>query len=342
MRRQRRWSSAFIMFIGFLSVGAATSEQGEDMMQENAPYTATYCLGRHLLDAPRVATMDARFKVGDASVKTRRGVTDRLFREMLAAREAELSARPHREMGSMLVGKEEISADRVLITSWVSPNSVRMQEMELYSFFRETGIVQVTSGKSDEEYQRENRQYTVDLANSIRTRAQGEIPTEAGFCINYGILLGSDLNQEEAAASMRISGLPGLTFAYMSYVTGEPDKPLLRRVSGTPPGYEGTSAGIKTLRRGDRKIGAINGQELLVRGNAGGKKSYEFLWESQGQEDSIEHPFLSLRMTTTDETDEKGEIMDAPFANDAEALALWDSILGSLRLRPGAINARKR
>ncbi|QOY63057.1 hypothetical protein INQ40_01840 [Lysobacter sp. H21R4] len=30
--------------------------------------------------------------------------------------------------------------------------------------------------------------------------------------------------------------------------------------------------------------------------------------------------------------------MDAPFRDDAEALALWDSILSTLRLRSGAVN----
>jgi len=45
-----------------------------------------------------------------------------------------------------------------------------------------------------------------------------------------------------------------------------------------------------------------------------------------------------LRISTTDEDDGDGEIMDAPFRDDSETLALWDSILSTLRLRPGAIN----
>ncbi len=176
------------------------------------------------------------------------------------------------------------------------------------------------------------------LSRNLSYRAAGEVPTAPGFCIDQGLVTLSKLNKEEVTAGIRIRGMPGLSLGFMSYVTGAPDKPLLRRNSRIPPGYEGTAAGMKTLRRGDRNIGPIKGQELLVRGDAGGKRSYEFLWESQGEKASIEHPFLSLRMSTTDETDENGEIMDAPFNDDAEALALWDSILGTLRLRPGAIN----
>jgi len=338
MKLRYRWVGAVLIFIGFLTMSAAMGQEGEGGMQGNVNGVKNYCLGRHLIGFPKAAVVDARFKVGGASVQTIRGVTDQEFHGILASRENELAERPHRKMESMLIGREEFSEDRVLITSWVSPSSIRMQYMELYSFFPEAGVVQVTSGQSDDEYRRENVEYTVKLANGIRVRRNGEIPAQAGFCIDDGIVLGSELNQEEAAATIRIVGLPGVTLSYISYVTGEPEKSLLRRVSGIPPGYEGTSAGMKSLRRGDRNIGPIKGQELLVRGDANGKRSYEFLWESQGEEDSIEHPFLSLRMTTTDETGKHGEIMDAPFESDAQALALWDSILNTLRLRPGAIS----
>lgn len=339
MRPRYHWIGVMLVAFGLLAMNAAMGHKGEGGMQGKVNDAEKYCLGRHLIGFPEGAVVDASFKVGGASVQTIRGVTGQRFRGILDSRESALAARPHRKMESMLVGREELSDGRVLITSWVSPNSTRMQKMELYSLFPDSGIVQITSGEGDDEYKEENLKYTVSLANNIRARLNYEIPTQAGFCIDDGIVLGSDLNQEEASATIRIVRLPGATLSYSSYVTGEPEKPLLRRVSGIPPGYEGTSAGMKSLRRGDRNIGPIKGQELLVRGDANGKRSYEFLWESQGEEDSIEHPFLSLRMTTTDETDKNGEIMDAPFESDVEALALWDSILDTLRLRPGAINA---
>jgi hypothetical protein len=123
----------------------------------------------------------------------------------------------------------------------------------------------------------------------------------------------------------------------MSHVTGKPDIELLSRVSWVPPGYEGAVASMKTLRRGPHEIGPIHGQELLISSDDGSRRSYEFLWESQGRRASIEHPFLSLRLTTTDESDANGEILDTPFSDDVEALEFWDAILTSLRLRPGAI-----
>lgn len=297
----------------------------------------THCLGRHLLDLPAGATVDARFKVGDSKVRTMRGVSRQEFQDILAARGAELVAQDHREAGNRFVDRRELSDDRVMITSWLSPNSVRMYLTELYGLFPEARVMQVVAGESSVKLHEKTMQYFSSLSRSLRYRAPGEIPAEAGFCIDSGLVMRSVPNQEEASATIRIPGRRGLTLTYMAYVTGAPDTELLRRVSRVPSGYEGTLAAMKQLRRGKRDIGPIHGEELLVRGDAGGKRSYEFLWESQGQRASLEHPFLSMRLTTTDESDPSGEVMEAPFADDREALELWDAILDSLRLRPGAV-----
>ena len=47
-------------------------------------------------------------------------------------------------------------------------------------------------------------------------------------------------------------------------------------------------------------------------------------------------PFISLKLTTTAQT-HNGEIVEAPFKTDEEALQFWDAILQTLRLRPGAV-----
>ncbi|WP_152620133.1 T6SS immunity protein Tli4 family protein [Lysobacter sp. A03] len=300
--------------------------------------TATHCFGRHLLDLPSSSTVQSSFVVGGASVEARRGINAGEFSELVEANEKRLRAEPHKTDGSMFRDRIDFRTDRILLSSWFSPNSTATNKDMLYTRMADASVMHVFSVEGSGSNPERAKEYMRRLSRNLSYRATGEVPTAPGFCIDQGLVTLSKLNKEEVTAGIRIRGMPGLSLGFMSYVTGAPDKPLLRRNSRIPPGYEGTAAGMKTLRRGDRNIGPIKGQELLVRGDAGGKRSYEFLWESQGEKASIEHPFLSLRMSTTDETDENGEIMDAPFNDDAEALALWDSILGTLRLRPGAIN----
>ena len=334
-----RLGSMTALSLFFTFVFAGTHKEGEKMTQVKSTERKTHCFGRHLLDLPKNASVTSRFTVGDSKVTTRRGMSEREFNVAIDAREEELSVKQHGEMGKMLVARRNITPDQILIISWLSPNSRYLHQMELYNHFPAERVVQHIVGETSPEYFDKGVQYFTSLAQTLRYRNPTEIPVEAGFCIDSGLVMRSVLNKEEVSAAIRITGRPALTLDYMAYVTGKPDKELLRRVSSTPDAYEGTRAAMKTLRRGSRNIGPVKGQELLVRGEAGGKHSYEFLWESQGEKASIEHPFLSLRMSTTDESDKDGEIMDAPFENDAEALAFWDSIVGSLRLRPGAIDS---
>jgi hypothetical protein len=106
----------------------------------------------------------------------------------------------------------------------------------------------------------------------------------------------------------------------------------LQRSSDLPPEYAAAQAKMRNLRRGERDVGPIQGQEILAHAEEGGKRMYAFLWESQGRAESLQFPFLSLQLLT-----EEQAAPAAAFGNDAEALAAWDQVLGSLRLRPGAI-----
>ncbi len=320
-----------------VTAASATGKEETKMTNSAAKGSSTYCLGRYTIDTPAGAKMSARFVVGGMDVKTHVGVSEADFKKLVAGREAELSELPYKHGGSLFKERLDFEKNRIFLTSWSTYTSRRTSLVELYSLMQQHSVVHVFSGKADADKTAGSRDYAKKLSETLVYRSAHDIPQQAGFCIDRALVTRSVLNKEEANAAIRLPTRPSVGISYMSYVTGKPDEPLLSRVSRVPPGYEGTLASMKTLRRGDRNIGPIKGQEFLVRGSAGGKRSYEFLWESQGEEDSIEFPFQSLRLTTTDEVDDEGEIIDAPFESDADALALWDSILGSLRLRPGAI-----
>ena len=49
---------------------------------------------------------------------------------------------------------------------------------------------------------------------------------------------------------------------------------------------------MRNLRRGERNVGPIQGQEILAHAEDGGRKMYAFLWESQGRAESLQFPFL--------------------------------------------------
>ena len=297
----------------------------------------THCLGRYLIDLPADAQVRASYTFARGDVKTHRNVAVEPFRQAIGIQEAALNNAPHGDGGNMFVESAELAPSRFLITSWASSASRLMYQYQLFIHSPEELISYEVKSEGSASGHSRSLEYQRSLAETVRFRDPAEVPTEPGFCIDSGLIQRSKFNREEVTANIRLRQYPSVTLTFMSYVTGNPDRELLRRASTIPPGYEEVAAQMQTLRRGNRNLGQVKGQELLVRGDGDGKKAYEFLWESQGQADSLEYPFVSLQLSTTGESDAEGEVIDAPFDSNEEAMALWDEILGSLRLRPGAV-----
>lgn len=323
------------MLLGLALLGVlATADAKEHQMTTG---NKTYCLGRYLMDLPSDAQVRASYTFARGDVRTYRNVSADQFETQVAGREAELKQTPHIQGGGMFVERTDLAQGRVVLTSWSSPTSRYLYQYERFIHLEPERVLYVLSGQGDADKAAGSLGYSRSLAETVRFRAPGEIPVEPGFCIDSGLIQRSKLNREEVTADVRLPGYPSVTLTFMSYVTGSPDRDLLRRASTIPPGYEEVAARMQTLRRGNRDLGQVKGQELLVRGDGEGKKAYEFLWESQGRPDSLEYPFLSLQLSTTGESDEEGEVIDAPFGSNEEVIDLWDAILESLRLRPGAV-----
>jgi hypothetical protein len=100
-------------------------------------------------------------------------------------------------------------------------------------------------------------------------------------------------------------------------------------------GYEERLAAIKSkiaiLRKGNCSLNGIPGQELCAAATEQGRRKYNFDLEAPGGGPDIGRPMLVLHMNSDEETEGNG------FASDAEAIAVWNAIRDSIRLRPGAI-----
>ncbi|KAF1712526.1 hypothetical protein CSC70_03160 [Pseudoxanthomonas kalamensis DSM 18571] len=119
--------------------------------------------------------------------------------------------------------------------------------------------------------------------------------------------------------------------------TGTTETTLLERADGFLQGIAKSIAGLHTLRKGKRNIGPIRAEEYLIAASANGERSYGFKWESQGKDDSLASPTLSLELNVLERGEgDDGNPPPPAFESDEEALELWDAILDSIRLRPGA------
>lgn len=293
----------------------------------------TFCFGRFLIDLPQEAVVKAGYTFARNKVTTIRDVDDKQFADMVRARKSMLSMKPHRGGGTTLVRSTELDDRSVLLTSWSSETSQLIHRQDLYVFLPEHRVAYHFQGESDEQQLDRAIEYYGSLRRSVQFRRTNEVPQRPGFCIDSGLITRSKLNTEEFSVGVRMASHPGAAFTLTSYVTGKPDADLLSRASSLPAEYQQVDARMVKLRRGERRIGPIRGQEILGRAQQDATRAYAFLWESQGESKSLAAPFLSLEMTT----DKRAPQETPPFQGDEDALAFWDRLLDSLRLRPGAI-----
>lgn len=162
----------------------------------------------------------------------------------------------------------------------------------------------------------------------------GEIPEGIGFVVGNAILADDFLNRESWTLSIQLAGKPDVDFHMSAYVVGKPDVSLRERAGGIVAGMLGMAAGLSRLRNRERPIGPIWAEEILVAGTQNGKRGYGFKWEAPGKARSLAEPNLNIAL----EVGESAYKTNAQsFANDDEALEIWDAVVDSIRLRPGAV-----
>lgn len=149
------------------------------------------------------------------------------------------------------------------------------------------------------------------------------------------MLLGANrFNRESWELSIQLAGKPDVSFDVSAYAHSRAKPEGLRdRAGGVLAGLLGSVAGLTQLRNRRRPVGPIEADEILVAGNQDGKRSYGFKWEAPGKAGSLAEPNLNVSL----EVGESAYKTNAQsFANDQEAIDVWDAVVDSIRLRPGA------
>lgn len=176
--------------------------------------------------------------------------------------------------------------------------------------------------------------FVCKLSELLRERPSQHRLSVPGICVdNGGFIAGRDWLGERFTADASFAAHPGISFGLDSWVYDSvmPEDSLLKRVNTATAIYSQV-AGLRTLRQRKRKVGEMAGEEALFIATVNGQLRPVFKWETPGIARSLQFPFLSADMNFWDE-----HITTSPFASDNEAVELWDAILRSIRLRPGAV-----
>jgi len=293
----------------------------------------THAIGRHLIDIPFDATTIERHKINDVPIQHLSDiVTQTDFDKLLATREKELRAKKHKTRGSMYIENVVHTKGAVTLVSWYDQGS------ELLYLFESFFLVGNKTIKYSGDVMPERRELILDVrgefAGEWRDVQAEEVPTGFGFVAGSVMLADRRFNDESWQMLIKLADKPDAWLKASGYVQGQPEPSLRDRAGGLLASLLTSVAGFERLRSRSRPVGPIEADEILLAGTENGKRLYGFKWEAPGKANSLAEPNLNLSL---DVRESAYLTNNESFASDEEALEIWDRVVESIRLRPGAV-----
>ena len=331
------------------------TRRGEIMAQtpELNP-TRTWCLGRFLINMPPTAKLYLRtertpnYMIQTISGEYGGGWKYRLakivmppekmslqdFEKKIQARQTELrkAAQKGKDKWGLLqtgglLQTEHPQPDTYVLATWKDYKKIiegyRWSKGYMFFLRSEVGDDKQTSGIKN----------MLERLSVLRARNTDEIPKEDGFCFPGGLMAEKPRLNEEVQLAFVFDEWPDVTFDVDFFPSAEIQEPLLSRRSGVLAALGSAMLRIRTLRSGERPLPGfpgsqgLLGQELLmtVPHRSSDQRAHTFIWEYPGR-GSLEAPFLKFELVTGQE--------ESVSLTDEQAIALWDAILNSFKVRP--------
>ncbi|PHV08636.1 hypothetical protein CSQ96_03600 [Janthinobacterium sp. BJB412] len=305
----------------------------------------TMCVGRFLIDVPDVAVTSFRpaFLSG-WDITSYPSQTEKEFTDWLEKTEADLKVKKGKDgtptrytitpvRVSGVSGNFFVSD--IHMHSWMEEDKkVSGNVATIFAWVRREGVgfgLYATKRRPEEIEELEQ------IISQIRPLANGEIPSEPGFCIERGIIR-DPLTADQLERATMIFGFHDHPDVAISFDTaaGLDGAPTLLERSTHNSVRLATPSAFHLFRGRVRNIGAIEGQEYLERVREhNGVESHNFNWETINYDrNDVYKPQLVLEFS--DGFGRPGEQLNASLSDKA-VLELWDKMLSSLRVRPTVI-----
>lgn len=293
----------------------------------------THAIGRHLIDLPDDARVIEGYRINDVKVEPLPNIKAQAsFDGLVFEREKELRAAKHSTRGSMFVKRVPHANGSTTLVSWEDASLESMYRFDTY--FRAGSRSLKYSGDVTPDREKKSLDLCQELSREWHELKSGEIPEGVGFVADGALLVDKRFNLESWSMTVRFAGKPDVHFDISAFAERRVEEPLRKRMGGTLSGLLGNIVGLTQLRNHERPVGPIWGEEVLVAGTEKGKRVYSFAWEAPGKVRSLAEPNINIGLGVIESAYPTNK---ESFASDEEALELWDAIIDSIRLRPGAV-----
>ncbi|RAS15633.1 hypothetical protein BX591_1572 [Paraburkholderia bryophila] len=179
-----------------------------------------------------------------------------------------------------------------------------------------------------------------DTYRRIKARDNWSVPTESGFCFDGGIVTGSSTYTEEVSQSFALMpGRPALLVIQMRDAVDADEKtPLTKTLPRLRAQMDRLPAHYRILRQGKRTIARMDAEEVLFELKEGALTSYRFYLLAPGDKSTLAKPHTAIQLLLGASSPDLTPEHATSLVDETGALLTWDTLLNSLRLRPGAVS----
>ena len=188
-----------------------------------------------------------------------------------------------------------------------------------------------------EDYERKFKAKLIELLLRLKALPHNVLPQEAGFCMVGAYIAGpNQVEGEIADFGIDLKDHDDVTFNVRTTVIDAPRlHPMLVDREGSIVKQMGTMmSGVKTLRKRKFQINGQEAQEWSISTRDKEGVSYQFLIEVRGVPKSASQPEMHIEMNVGGYGPGGWH---AASLSEGQAMALWDALLDSIKLRPGAL-----
>lgn len=315
------------------------SQQDTQTMNTFTENMITHCVGRFLIDAPQGAALnEGNYGLRIAAIKpiqrSTQPVEERLQRldRDLAARVA-AQATWKSGYGKPLDPAQAFNPRTDVRSIWYGkPDSDDNESDQMDGYVvRADGTFLFETNAYDQADVKEFNDFLIEIAPTLSVRENSTIPTQRGFCFDNGFIAMNPKRGEHAGWGWDLPGHPDVRFGFGT--TTNDDKVRVGQLDqegATLKDMGNLVKDMKTIRKRRFDLNGMAAQEWSVEFTD--IPQYEFSVEIPGAPNDNAQPFISMSMRVGD-----AQKKIKPSLTIGEATALWDAVIQTLRLRPGAV-----
>ncbi|WP_227108220.1 T6SS immunity protein Tli4 family protein [Chromobacterium rhizoryzae] len=334
---------------------AATPKRIDALFKETKPV----CFGRYLIDVPK----GAQVIWGPTSVEYEIvSYPKEGYKVRIEARDKtkEIEAEKHQTEPSMLIGVfDGPNADSKIVVGYESTDDTYGANLYSYIQLGKNAYVQKAKGATlgvrddsasmglrlDKTLYKKHVAILQDVAGRMSVSTDDEVPKEDGICIEAGFVSGTTPKyQEQTSIGFRFPEFPDVSFSLSSSKTKQYNETNTLEWALREGKEQALSQGkgvlwdrVDTLQKGPRVIAGWEGDEILSRlpedGSTPSHHQFRFNYAGKPTFDPL-HPVVEITMNTGVSGNTVGEVH--PSLTDDEAVALWEKLTSTIRVRPVA------